>query len=148
MPRHLLATPVFASAVLTFRKNYFFLTLLLFLVEVAIALFVHDRIVRPYGGDFLASIFLYCLLRSVVSWPALPLAIAALVLAYLVEAMQHVGLLSQLGLQGSRVARVVLGSSFSWLDMLLYTAGILLVIMVEKGRPDFYRMPGTATSRP
>jgi hypothetical protein len=102
---------------------------------------VHDTIIRPYGGDFLASIFLYCLLRSFVPWPALRLAVAALVVAYGVEALQYVDLIGQLHLRGSRLARVVLGSSFSWLDMLLYTAGILLVIVVEKRRTDFYKSP-------
>ena len=34
-----------------FRLNYFLVFLLLFLVEVCIALFVRDRFVRPYLGD-------------------------------------------------------------------------------------------------
>ena len=32
----------------TFQKNYFVATVLLFLIEVAIALFVRDKFIRPY----------------------------------------------------------------------------------------------------
>ena len=123
-----------AQALLTFRKPYFLLALGLFLVEIGIAVFVHDAIIRPYIGDFLAVIFLYCLLRSCLALRVLPLALAALGLAYLIEIAQYFHLLTHLGLQHSRTARIVLGSSFSWVDMLTYTAGALAVLMVEQRR--------------
>ena len=36
-----------------FNKIYFRLTVILFLIEVAIALFIKDRFIRPYLGDVL-----------------------------------------------------------------------------------------------
>lgn len=38
---------------------------LLLLLEALIAVFVHDRFVRPYLGDVLAAVLLYCLARAV-----------------------------------------------------------------------------------
>ncbi|MBF9237223.1 DUF2809 domain-containing protein [Hymenobacter sp. BT683] len=118
----------------TFRRGYFLLTVLLLLIEVVIGLYVHDRIIRPYVGDLLVVMLVYCFLKSFIASPTPVLAAVALAIAYLVEASQYVGLVRQLGLQDSRAARLILGSSFSWLDMLTYTLGILLVIGLEKRR--------------
>lgn len=38
---------------------------LLLLLEALIAVFVHDRFVRPYLGDVLVVVLLYCLARAV-----------------------------------------------------------------------------------
>ena len=61
-----------------FRKGYFLIACGLLLLEVLIALYMHDRIVRPYADDFLATIFMYCLLRSVVRASVGQLATVAL----------------------------------------------------------------------
>ena len=44
-----------------FRPIYFYWTIVLFFVEVLIALFVHDGIIRPFLGDVLVVILIYCL---------------------------------------------------------------------------------------
>ena len=49
---------------LTFRKTYFILSILLFIIEVLIALFAHDEFIRPYVGDLLVVVLLYCLVKS------------------------------------------------------------------------------------
>ena len=41
------------------RIIYFWIFLLLLIIEVLIALFVHDRFVRPYIGDVLVVMVLY-----------------------------------------------------------------------------------------
>ena len=35
----------------------------LFLIEGAIAIWVHDRFVRPYMGDVLVAVLVYCFVR-------------------------------------------------------------------------------------
>ena len=55
---------------LQFDKYYFFAALLLFLVELVIALYVKDNFVRPYLGDLLVVILIYCCLKSF--WKADP----------------------------------------------------------------------------
>jgi hypothetical protein len=115
-----------------FYKKYFLLTALLFLIEVLIAVFVHDRFIRPYFGDYLVVIFLYCFLRSFVRAPVLPAALAVLVFSYLIEVLQYYNLVSMLGLEQSKIARIVIGTGFSWWDMVAYTLGIATVILMER----------------
>lgn len=117
----------------TFRKNYAWWALLLFLTEIIIALFVKDKFIRPHGGDFLVVILIYCSVRTVWKGSSLKVAVAVLLFAYAVELSQYFGLINYLGLQNSRLAMVIMGKSFQWYDMLAYTLGIIVVILVEKG---------------
>lgn len=102
-------------------------------LEIFIAAYLHDRLVRPYGGDLLAVVFLYCLVRSVAAVPNGPTVGAVLLFAYGVEISQYFHLLAHLGLAQSGLARLVLGSHFAWGDMLAYTLGALTVVAVEWG---------------
>jgi len=117
-----------------FYKKYFLLAVLLFIIEVLIAAYTNDAIIRPYVGDYLVVILLYCLVRSFVNWPAVPLAVGVLVFAYCVEILQYFNLVDRLGLRHSRLAVIVIGSSFEWIDLVAYTAGIATVIAIEKYR--------------
>ncbi len=49
---------------LTFRPVYFTLTVILLVVEILIAVYVHDRFIRPYFGDVLVVILVYCFLKT------------------------------------------------------------------------------------
>lgn len=117
---------------LRFNARYCWLALGLLLTEILIALWVRDGVVRPYGGDFLATIFVYCLLRGVARARVGPALTAALLLSYLIEGLQYLEVLSRLGWQHSRVLRVVLGSHFAWGDMLAYTLGAAAVLAIER----------------
>jgi hypothetical protein len=119
------------NPVLKFSPFYAILTLLLFITEVLIALFVHDQFIRPYIGDFLVVILIYCFVKSFLNTPVMPTALGVLLFAYTVEVLQYFRIVEVLGLQHSRAARIIIGSSFEWLDMLAYTLGILVVVLVE-----------------
>lgn len=106
----------------------------LLLLELLIARFAHDRFIRPYAGDFLVTILLYCLVQSAGRRPVGRALTGALLFSYMVELGQYFHLVARLGLAHSQVARLVLGSAFSWADMLAYTLGALLVLGVEYGR--------------
>jgi len=117
---------------LKFNKTYFILTALLFITEVVIGVYVHDSIIRPYGGDFLVVILLYCFVKSFINLPVKTGVIAVLLFAYVVEVSQYFKLVVWLGLKHSVWANILLGNSFSWTDMLMYTLGMLVVVMVER----------------
>jgi Protein of unknown function (DUF2809) len=121
-----------------FNKNYFILAVVLFLIEVYIAVYVRDAIIRPYIGDLLVVIFLYCLVKAFVNTPPVKTALAVLIFSYLIELSQYLNLVKHLGLQRSRVANVVMGNSFEWIDMIAYTAGIVIVIAVEYWRSRMF----------
>ncbi len=115
-----------------FNKRYFALTILLFITEVVIAAYAHDSLIRPYGGDFLVVILIYCFVKSFVNTPVIITALCVLLFAYTVEVSQYFKLVVHLGLKDSKLANILLGNSFSFTDILAYTLGILLVIIIEK----------------
>jgi len=114
-----------------FHLKYFILTILLLITEVVIARYFHDNFIRPLGGDFLVVILIYCFVRSFFEAHIIAAAIGVLLFAYAVEITQYYHLINLLGLEHSTVARLILGTSFSWTDMLMYTLGMILVIVVE-----------------
>ncbi len=117
---------------LTFRMHYFILTVLIFLTELFIALFVHDKFIRPNIGDFLVVILIYCFVRSFLNISVTKAAVAVLLFAYTIEFLQYLKIVEVLGLQHSKLARIIIGTSFSWGDMLAYTLGIVLVLIIER----------------
>jgi DNA integrity scanning protein DisA with diadenylate cyclase activity len=117
---------------LRFNKNYFLLTLLLFIIELLIGVFVHDTIIRPYIGDMLVVVLIYCFIKSFCNTPVVATATAVLIFSFTVEILQYFKVVEILGLQNSKIARIIIGSSFSWMDMLMYAIGIVLVLWAEK----------------
>lgn len=117
---------------MTFNKNYFILAALIFIIEVLIALFVRDNFIRPYFGDVLVVILIYCFLKSFLHMPVFPLAISVLVFAFTLEFLQYINMVSILGWGKSEIARTVIGTSFEWIDMLAYITGIVVVLFSEK----------------
>ena len=107
----------------------------LFCVEVAIALFVNDAFVRPYVGDVLAVLLVYTALRAATPLSLRSALATTLAIAVLIEVAQAAKLLSALGLGENRLARIVFGGSFDWLDLLAYAAGGIVIVGIELARP-------------
>jgi len=119
---------------IAFNKSYFLLAMLLLAIELYIGIYMHDAIIRPFGSDFLVVILLYCLVKSFFNTPVLLTACWILVFAYAVEVSQYFHLVQLLGLQHSELAKLLLGTTFSFTDLLIYTMVVLLVIIVENLR--------------
>lgn len=117
---------------LRFNKTYFLLTILLFCTEVIIALFVHDNFIRPYFGDVLVVILIYCFIQTFFNLSKIKTAIYVLLFAFLVETLQYFNFITFLGLKNNKVAKIVIGNSFSFHDLLAYVAGILITLGIEK----------------
>jgi hypothetical protein len=117
---------------LTFNKNYFGFAILIFFIEVLIALYIHDRFVRPYLGDVLVVILMYCFLKSFLKLPVLIVALFVLIFSFTIELLQFLNIVEKLGLEKSKIARTVIGTSFSWIDLLTYIIGITILLVVEK----------------
>ena len=107
------------------------LTLVLFGVEIFIGACMHDEVIRPYGGDLLVVVLIYCFFQSFWQLPVAPLSLGVLVFAYLEETGQYYHLADLLGFSKPSLMRVLIGYHFSWVDMLSYTAGIGLVLLAE-----------------
>ena len=116
---------------LRFQPTYFILTVLLFVTEVLIAMYMHDGFIRPYFGDFLVVMLLYCFIRSFTKLPALTVAVSVLLFSFLLEGLQYFSIADRLGLGHVSIARVVIGTSFEPIDLLAYTLGIITVVLIE-----------------
>ncbi|MES2428776.1 MAG: DUF2809 domain-containing protein [Bacteroidota bacterium] len=121
-----------STFIMIFNKRYFIATVLLFLTEVFIGWCVHDTIIRPYGGDFLVVILIYCFVKSFFNTPVIATTFYTLVFAYLVEISQYFHLVNLLGWEHNTTARIVMGVGFSFIDLLAYTLGVALILLLEK----------------
>ena len=117
--------------ILKFNATYFRLASLIFTIEILIALYVHDTIIRPYIGDVLVVILIYCFIKSFLDIKVIPTAVFVLLFSFTIEFLQYLNIVEKLGLQNSKIARTVIGTSFSWMDILTYIVGISIVISVE-----------------
>lgn len=121
------------DSALRFRFDYksFLIFLLIFVVEVIIALFVNDAIIRPYGGDFLVVIMIFYFLKSFLATKDSYLLLGTLFFAYAVELAQLFRVVEVLGLEDNKLASTVIGTSFSIGDMVAYTLGIGSCWLIE-----------------
>lgn len=128
------------------RIGYLTAFVILFLIEAAIAMWVHDRFVRPYIGDVLAVVLVYVFVRIFFPSGARHLVLYVFLFAACVEVLQYFRLVELLGLQESRAARIMLGSVFDLKDIACYGVGCLGLVMFEqlgqKGRAGQLRWLG------
>ena len=117
---------------LKFNLRYFLLTILLFVIEVLIALFLNDPIIRPYGGDVLVVMLVYCFVKSFVDFPIVPTTLGVLLFAFSIELLQYLRLVELLGWQDNKLATTLIGYSFSWVDMACYVIGAGLILLFER----------------
>ena len=104
----------------------------LLIVEILIALFVRDSFVRPVLGDVLAVMLVYCGVLAIVDTPRILAAVFAFTVGVVIEVMQYLDALTALGMQQNPVARVVLGTTFSWGDIVAYGAGGILALATDR----------------
>lgn len=113
------------------RVMYILAFIILFLIEAVIALYVHDRFIRPYIGDVLVVVVLYCLARIIFPEKIRLMPVYILIFAVFVEFLQYFDIVEILNLQNNKIARVIIGSTFDWGDILCYFAGCLLLGVYE-----------------
>ncbi len=120
-----------------FSRNYFLLAVALFVIELLIALFIDDSFIRPYFGDYLVVMLLYCAVRTFLQAPPLKIGIGVLLFSYFIETLQYFKIVDRLGLSANTIARTVIGTGFEWRDILAYTLGVMTVLLLEGlRRPD------------
>lgn len=105
------------------RTTYLIAAALVLAIEVVIATFVHDSLVRPFAGDALAVFLVYLTLRGATPLGAVASAGVAFGIAVAIEFSQLFHLLHGLGLDHDRIARIVLGGTFDPRDFAAYAAG-------------------------
>lgn len=119
------------SRILKFNLPYFIIAFILFVIELLIVKYANDQIIRPYFGDFLFVIFIYCSIKSLFDTSYLKTAIGVLIFSFLLEILQYFNFVNLIGLGHSEIAITVIGTSFEWIDLIAYTLGMVFVIYIE-----------------
>lgn len=128
---------------MSFHRKYFSIFILLLLLEVCIAVFAKDPVIRPFVGDVLVVLLLFALIRTFHAGGGnAGLAVGVALFACLVELGQYFNLLARLNLQDSQIAGIILGSTFDWKDILAYLLGAGLSLV---GSEKIDSHPGAAT---
>lgn len=113
------------------RLRYAAAFVVLLMIECYIALFVRDAFIRPYIGDVLVVVLIYCLIRIVVPVGIKGLPFYVFLLAAAVEISQYFQLAKLLSLDQYKLMHVILGSTFDVKDIICYGAGALLIWLWE-----------------
>lgn len=102
------------------------------ILEILIALFINDAFIRPYGGDILVSVLICCFGRILFPVGVRLLPMWVFLFAAAVEVGQYFDFVALLGLGESRFFRILLGSTFSWADLICYGIGCGLFFVTER----------------
>ena len=114
---------------LNYRNLIIFL--LLFSIEVTIALYIKHGFLRVVFGDFLVVIMLYYFITSFIQTKSIYIAIVVLIIAYAVEFLQFIEILNIINYKKNDLLNIILGTTFSFKDIIAYTLGIATVYLIE-----------------
>jgi len=112
------------------RKFYLIWSAVLLITEILIGAFVpHTEWVRAYGGDILVIPLIYCLVRIFVKiFPRLmPFLMCGI--GFLAETAQYFHLSDRLGFEKGSLMSIIIGTSFSRIDILCYIAGMIIIYL-------------------
>lgn len=117
----------------TLKKRLFYLVtfILFFLIEVFIALFINDSIIRPFGGDVIVVWVIYCFVRIFVPEKLKSLPLMIFIFASLIEISQYFNLVGILGFENNRIIATMMGSSFSFIDIACYGIGCAVIEIIH-----------------
>ena len=114
-----------------YRLVYLSIFVLLLAIEVLIALYVRDSFIRPYFGDVLVTVLLCCLVRIFLPMGVKLLPLYVFAFAVGVEVLQYLNIVSLLGLDEYSFFRIVIGTTFSFSDIVCYLIGCTVFWGVE-----------------
>ena len=113
------------------RILYAVATLFLLLIEVIIALYVHDDFIRPYVGDVLVVIVIYTFIRIIVPEKCKLIPLFLFMFAAGVELLQLANIVEILGVADNKFLKILIGSVFDIKDIVCYAVGCVILCMYE-----------------
>lgn len=112
-----------------FNLKYFLITILIFVTEVLIAtVFKNIFCLRAFIGGVLVVILIYTFILSFLKIQnKTKLIFGIFAFSVFIEILQYFKTADLLGFKEGSWQHIVLGNSFSWIDILCYAAGCLLI---------------------
>ncbi|MBE5964806.1 MAG: DUF2809 domain-containing protein [Lachnospira sp.] len=117
---------------------YIAITIILLAIEVFIALFIHDRFIRPYVGDVLVMMVMYTFVRIFVPEKIKMLPWVLFAFAVIVEVAQYFRIVELLGFVENSFFSVLIGSVFDIKDIVCYAIGTMLIVIGQKIYNRYY----------
>lgn len=115
-----------------FNLKYLLIAIVLFFIEVLIATELKDFFfIRAYLGDVIVVMLIYFFVLAFVSVNKTKLILGIFIFSCLVEFAQYFHFAEILGFRDNKIMMIVLGNSFSWIDILCYGAGCVLLYLFE-----------------
>lgn len=118
------------SAILKKRLLFLAVFIFLFIVEVLIALYVHDNFVRPYVGDMIVTALVWSFARIVFPQKFRLMSIYVMIFATLIEVGQYFNYVDVLGITNP-VLVTMMGTSFAWADIACYAVGCVVAAVSD-----------------
>ena len=114
------------------NKSFFYAIcfVVILVVEIIIGIYVRDSLVRPYMGDALVVVLIYCFIRIFIPNGLSQLPLYVLAFACFIEILQYFQLVDVLGIS-NRILRIALGSTFDLKDMVSYAGGYVFILLAE-----------------
>jgi hypothetical protein len=113
------------------RAYYAIAFLILLVIEIAIAIYVHDDFIRPYIGDVLVVGVVYLFVRIFIPDGVKLMPLYVFIFAALVEVLQYFQFIRLLGLEENTFARILIGSTFDVKDLFCYFIGFIIILALE-----------------
>ena len=115
------------------KYKYFATTVFLFLIEVLIATKLKDiQWIRAYFGDVLVVILIYAFIQTFFKIDKTKTIFGVFIFACIIEFAQYFHFAELLGLKENKIAMIVFGNSFSWIDILCYVIGSFCIFTFNK----------------
>lgn len=112
-----------------FNLKYFLFSVLLFIVEVVIAVYLsHYQFIRAYLGDVIVVMLIYSLVLTFFDiYHKGRIILGIFIFSVAVEVAQYFHIADRLGFQQGSIPHIVIGNSFSWWDMVCYGVGCVIL---------------------
>ncbi len=120
---------------LTYTVGFF----VLLCVEIIIGLFINDNFIRPYMGDVLITILLCFLCRIVIPNGVSLLPLLVFIFAFCVEFAQYFEIIKLLGLENNKLFSTIIGTTYSFIDIICYGIGCIAFVIIEKAIISFLK---------
>lgn len=116
---------------LKFQLKYFIFFIILFIIEVCIALFIKDNFIRPFFGDYLVIFLVYFFVRTFINSTSLIINIVVLLFAFFIEFLQYINFNDIFQIK-NKIIRIIIGNTFSWEDLVIYSLASLTIYFIDK----------------
>ncbi|GMQ57270.1 hypothetical protein AN1V17_16650 [Vallitalea sediminicola] len=122
------------------RLVYILATTICFIICLLIVLLLsHNQFIRGFIGDVVVIILIYCFIKIFVEVDSLKLSISILLFSVLLEILQYLKFINYIGLGQSKVAKIIIGTTFDFRDLLAYVLGTIIVYLLDTKLYDYIK---------